>query len=89
MSNETNETNTELNPNRLMDAVIQKLGLKNDAALSRVLDVAPPVISKIRSNALPVGATMKIRIHEIAEMPFAAIHAHLGSQPYKAYAGAM
>jgi len=41
--------------------------LKNDAALSRALEVAPPVISKIRHNTLPIGATILIRMHEISD----------------------
>ena len=55
------------NPNRLLDAIITKLELKNDAALSRVLEVAPPVISKIRHHTLPVGATILIRMHETSD----------------------
>jgi hypothetical protein len=55
------------NPNRVLDAIIQKLQLKNDAALSRALEVAPPVISKIRHNTLPIGATILIRMHEISD----------------------
>ena len=55
------------NPNRVLDAIIEKLHLKNDAALSRALEVAPPVISKIRHNTLPIGATILIRMHEISD----------------------
>jgi hypothetical protein len=55
------------NPNRVLDAIITRLDLKNDAALSRALEVAPPVISKIRHNTLPIGATILIRMHEISE----------------------
>ena len=55
------------NPNRVLDAIIAKLQLKNDAALSRALEVAPPVISKIRHNTLPIGATIVIRMHEISD----------------------
>lgn len=54
-------------PNRVLDAVISKLGLKNDAALSRALEVAPPVISKIRHSTLPIGATILLRMHEISD----------------------
>ena len=39
----------------------------NHAALSRALEVAPPVISKIRHNTLPIGATILIRMHEISD----------------------
>ena len=55
------------NPNRVLDAIIDKLQLKNDAALSRALEVAPPVISKIRHNTVPIGATILIRRHEISD----------------------
>ena len=52
------------NANKMLDAVIAKLGLKNDAALSRRLEVAPPVISKIRHGRLRVGASILISLHE-------------------------
>ena len=57
----------QYNPNRLLDTLIENLRLKNDAALSRALEVAPPVISKIRHNTLPIGATILIRMHEISD----------------------
>ena len=55
-------------PNKLLDAIIEKLNLKNDAALSRILEVAPPVISKLRHGALPIGPTILIRMHEVSDM---------------------
>ena len=58
---------SEYDPNRLLDAIIARLRLKTDAALSRVLEVAPPVISKIRHNTLPIGATLLLRMHEESE----------------------
>lgn len=51
-------------PVNLLDALIAMLGLRSDAALSRILEVAPPVISKMRHRILPVGADMLIRMHE-------------------------
>lgn len=59
--------------NDLLDTVMDKKDLKNDAALSRFLAVAPPVISKIRNGKLPVGSTLMIRIHEFADMAFSEI----------------
>ena len=56
------------NPNKVLDAIIAKLQLKNDAALSRVLEVAPPVISKIRHYTLPIGATILLRMHEVSDI---------------------
>lgn len=53
----------------LLDAVKYDLKLRNDAELARELKVKPPVISKLRSNKLRVGATVILRIHEAAGMP--------------------
>lgn len=60
--------NSHIGNNDLLDAVMAKLDLKNDAALARTLDVAPPVISKIRHGRLPVGATLLIRMHEVTDI---------------------
>lgn len=51
-------------PNKLLNTVLEHLHLRNDAALARLLRVAPPVISKLRSGKIPVGASMLIRMHE-------------------------
>lgn len=53
-------------PNRLLDAVLSKLHLKNDAAMARALGVTPPVLSKVRHRRLPVGAGLILQIHETA-----------------------
>ncbi|MDP3844035.1 MAG: hypothetical protein Q8Q81_15955 [Oxalobacteraceae bacterium] len=57
-----------VDPNHLLDALLQKLNLKNDAALSRVLGVSHPMISKIRHRKLPVGASLLIRMHEVSDL---------------------
>ena len=62
-------------PNRVLDAIIQKLRLKNDAALSKALEVAPPVISKIRHNTLPIGATVLLRMHEVSDFSIRELRA--------------
>lgn len=66
--------------NALLDKVTAQLQLKNDAALSRTLEVAPPVISKIRHNCLPLGASLMIRIHELTDMPIRDMRAVLAGQ---------
>lgn len=50
--------------NRLLDCLISCGSLKNDAALAVVLNVAPPVISKIRNGHLSLGARLLISMHE-------------------------
>ncbi len=64
--------------NALLDAMIAELKLKNDAALSRALDQAPPVISKIRHGRLPVGDTIIISLHELSDWPVKRIKEALG-----------
>ena len=61
-------TSEHYDPNQLLDTLIERMRLKNDAALSRALEVAPPVISKIRHGKLPVGASMLIRMHEVSDL---------------------
>ena len=56
-------------PNKLLDTLIEKLNLKNDAELCRVLEVQPPIISKIRHLKLNVGATILLRMHEKSNIP--------------------
>src|SRR5579872_5161296 len=67
-------------PNNLLDALIEKLALKNDAALSRALEVAPPVISKVRHRRLPVGASLLIRMHEESGLNVKELRALMGDQ---------
>jgi hypothetical protein len=71
------------NPDNLLDAMIEKLQLKNDAALSRALEVAPPVISKIRHRRLPVGASILIRMHEVSDLTVTELRELLGDRRTK------
>jgi len=56
-------------PNRLLDTLIERMHLKNDAELCRVLEVQPPIISKIRRRKLNVGPTILLRMHEKSNIP--------------------
>lgn len=67
------------NPNKVLNAVMDKLGLKNDAQLSRALEVAPPVISKIRHYTLPIGATILLRMHEVSDISIRDLRALMES----------
>ena len=76
-------SSTPYDPNHLLDALLGKLLLKNDAALSRALEVAPPVISKIRHRRLPVGASLLIRMHEISEWSIHDLRGLMGDRRAK------
>jgi len=71
-------TEPTYDPNKVLDAIMEKLNLKNDAALSRALEVAPPVISKIRHRTLPIGATILLRMHEVSEFSIRELKSLMG-----------
>ena len=59
------------------------MNLKNDAALSRMLEVAPPIISKIRNRRLPVGASMLIRMHDTSGISIQELRSLMGDRREK------
>lgn len=74
------------NPNGLLDAVIARHQLKNDAALARHLDVAPPVLAKFRHHVMPVGDSFVLRCVERAGMTLTEVRQfvpspYVGAQP--------
>lgn len=83
MTEPVQEAQKTYDPNRLLDALIEKLNLKNDAALSRALEVAPPVISKIRHRRLPVGASLLIRMHEVSNLSIRELRDLMGDRRSK------
>jgi hypothetical protein len=74
---------TTYDPNHLLDTLREKMKLKNDAALSRMLEVAPPVISKVRHRRLPVGASLLIRMHEVTGMSIRELRDLMGDRRTK------
>jgi hypothetical protein len=70
-------------PSHLLDTLRERMKLKNDAALSRALEVAPPVISKIRHRKLPVGASLLIRMHEVTDMSIRDLRDLMGDRRTK------
>lgn len=80
MNNERPEESTQYDPDNLLGSLITKMNLKNDAALSRALEVAPPVISKIRHRRLPVGASLLIRMHEVTNLSIQELRALMGDR---------
>ena len=65
-------------PNNLLDRVCEYLQLKNDAALSRALGVAPAVVSKIRHHHIAVGPTLLLKMHELTDLSIRDLRAFMG-----------
>jgi len=67
-SDKKDDAEKPYDPNRLLDAMMEKLDAKNDAELCRALGVEPPLISKIRHRRLPVSASLLIRMHDVTDL---------------------
>jgi len=83
MTNEKANHQVKYDPDNLLASIIGKLRLKNDAALSRALEVAPPIISKIRHRRLPVGASLLIRMHEVTDLSIKELRELMGDRRNK------
>lgn len=66
-------------PHALLDALIERLTLKNDAALSRLLKVEAPTISKIRNGRMGVGPSMLLRMHEVSQVSVGELRAWMAA----------
>lgn len=62
---------SQLRPHRLLDTVIAALGIKNDAALARALQISPASLSRIRNGYRVVTADLVLRLHEYGQIPIA------------------
>ena len=65
----------------MLNAVLELKDLKNDAALARALKIPPYVISKVRSNTLPVGPALLVRLHEFTGLPTRELKEMAGMPP--------
>lgn len=70
-------------PDNLFDTLIKRLRVKNDAALSRILQIAPPVISKIRRGSLPIGPSLLLYMHEVSDLSIKELRALMGDHRRK------
>lgn len=71
-------TSSQFQPDKLLDELISHMGLRNDAALSRMLELSAPTISKIRHRALPVSAAVLLQMHEVSGITIRDLRALMG-----------
>lgn len=62
-------------PHPILDELIARFNLRNDAQLSRVLGFDQPYISRVRSRKIPHSPILAIAIHEVFDMSFAEMRA--------------
>ena len=80
MDQQKMHTTQRYDPDQLLAYLIGRLKLKNDAALSRAVEVSPPVVSKIRHRRLPVTASLLIRMHEVSTLSIAELRQLMGDR---------
>jgi plasmid maintenance system antidote protein VapI len=61
--------------NRLLDALLERLQLKNDAALSRYLEVTPTLLSKLRHGNLQISPAFLLRAHDVTDISIVELRA--------------
>ncbi len=61
--------------NYLFDLVIGTKGLKNDSALSSLLEVTPPVVSKLRHHRIEAGPSIILALIERGNLTLEEIRA--------------
>ena len=70
--------------NHLLDSILDKLHLPDDAALCEALDVDESVISDLRELRREVDAALLIRMHELTDISIAGLRNILGDRRRKA-----
>ena len=68
----------KFDPNLVLDDLLYRFSLKNDAALSRMLHLRPPIISKLRHHRIRISPFILIRIHEVTQLTIREIRALMG-----------
>lgn len=68
------------NPNHLFNTIQSRLNLRNDIELALTLGDAPSVISKMRHQKIPVGATMLLRLHEVSGISIKDLRSLMGDR---------
>ncbi|WP_143131128.1 bacteriophage CI repressor [Noviherbaspirillum humi] len=66
-----------LKPHPLLDFILSRMNLPNDAALCRRLEVKPYYISKVRNRRERVSAELLIALHEETGISIRELKSHL------------
>jgi len=70
----------QYDPNRLLDFLIERLKLKNDAALARTLAIMPPMISKVRSRRAAISPALLVVMHEASGISLEELREQMGDR---------
>lgn len=77
----------DFDPAHMLDHLRYRLRLKDDASLSRLLDVTPPMLSRVRHRKRGVCAALIIRIHEATGIRVHDLRVMMGDRRARVRAG--
>jgi transcriptional regulator with XRE-family HTH domain len=65
-------------PEKLLDALIVRLGVRSSSALAREVGLSPSVISKVRHRRLAVSGEILLAIHDATDIPIRELRRMMG-----------
>jgi uncharacterized protein (DUF2336 family) len=70
--------NPAYTPAALLDVMSNRFDCKNDAALSRLLQLPPAVVSKLRRKQASITSGILVRMHDITGWSISDLRSHMG-----------
>lgn len=67
-------------PARLFDLLRQRLQLHSDKALAKALQIAPPLLARLRHRGLPVSGSLLLRIQDVSGIAVDELRRVLGDR---------
>ncbi len=73
-------TQAAYDPDRLFDTLRQRLQLHSDKALAKLLQIAPPLLARLRQSGVPVSGSLLMRIHDATGIAIDELRRVLGDR---------
>lgn len=67
-------------PSRLFDLLRQRLQLHSDKALAKALQIAPPLLARLRHRGLPMSGSLLLRIQDVSGIAVDELRRVLGDR---------
>jgi len=73
----------QYNPNHMLDALIEKMGLENDAAFAQRIKLARPIVAMLREGRMSISASMMMWFHEASGISMKELRQLIGDRRLK------
>jgi hypothetical protein len=74
------EKQSGYDPGNLLDTLIRKMALQTDADLAGRLGLQPHVVAMLRSQRLPLDASVLLRMHDVTQISLRHLRVLLGDR---------